>query len=217
MDERPKKVVIIGAGGHGRETAEILQHQFEAGSNEQPLGFVDDNQELHGKRIGNLPVLGGWQWFEGIDRGDIAVLCAVGSPKICKLLAERAKALGLAFASAISPQAFISPTARLGKGLTIFPNVVINTNVGIDDCCILNVSVTVSHDTVVGRYSNINPAANLAGNVSVGEGGYIGMGAKVIQGINIGKWAVIGAGSVVIRDIPDGVTAVGVPARVINR
>lgn len=216
MDQRLRQVVIIGAGGHGRETAEILQHQFESGSNLRPMGFVDDNKEHHGKKVGRLPVLGSWQWFEGIDRTEVAVLCAVGSPKVCKLLSERAIGLGLEFASAISPHAIISPTAQLGKGLTIFPNVVINTDANIGDCCILNVSATVSHDTVVGRYCNINPAANLAGNVTVGEGSYIGMGAKVIQGIKIGKWTVIGAGSVVIREIQDGVTAVGVPAKVVK-
>ncbi|MFZ0548137.1 MAG: acetyltransferase [Candidatus Promineifilaceae bacterium] len=217
MDEQPRRVVIIGAGGHGRETAEILQHQAQSGVNQEPIGFIDDNQQLHGTVIGGLPVLGDWSWFEGIDRSEVAVICAVGSPKICKLMADRARALSLAFANAVSPQATISPTAHLGKGLTIFPNVVISTNVRLLDCSILNVSATVSHDTAVGPYSNINPAANLAGNITIGEGCYIGMGAKVIQGISIGDWAVIGAGAVVIRDVPGGVTAVGVPARVVKR
>jgi sugar O-acyltransferase (sialic acid O-acetyltransferase NeuD family) len=216
MDGQPGRVVIIGAGGHGRETAEILDQQFLVSGMLKPLGFIDDNKELHGRQVGNLTVLGDWSWFEGVDRTEISVLCAVGSPKICKLLAKRARGLGLAFASAISPRAIISPAALLGEGVTIFPNVVVNTAVHLDDCCILNVSVTVSHDTVVGPYSNINPAANLAGNVSVGEGCYVGMGAKVIQGISIGSWAVIGAGAVVIRDIPEFVTAVGVPAKVIQ-
>ena len=211
-----RRVVIIGAGGHGRETAEILQRQYEASGTVQPIGFIDDNKALHGKRVGSLPILGDWDWFEGVDRAEIAVICAIGSPKICKLLVERARRLELDLANAISPQAVISPAARLGMGLTIFPNVVINTDVAISDCCILNVSVTVSHDTVVGQYSNLNPAANLAGNVSIGEGCYIGMGAKVIQGIKVGDWAVIGAGSVVIRDVPREVTAVGVPAREIK-
>lgn len=216
MSNDDGRVVIIGAGGHGRETAEILQHQAKVSGGPRPLGFIDDNIHLHGAEIGGLPVLGGWGWFDGVDRGDVAVICAVGSPKICKLLAERAQRIGLTFASAISPHSLISPTAHLGKGLTIFPNVVINTNAIVSDCVIFNVNVTVSHDTMVGQYSNINPAANLAGNVSVGEGCYVGMGAKVIQGISIGDWAVIGAGAVVIRDIPEKVTAVGVPAKVVK-
>jgi sugar O-acyltransferase (sialic acid O-acetyltransferase NeuD family) len=211
-----RQVVIIGAGGHGRETAEILERQFQAAGELRPLGFIDDNKDLHGRQLGNLPVLGDWSWFDGVDRTEIAVICAVGRPERCKTLAGRAVGLGLSLASAVSPQAIISPAAHLGTGLTIFPNVVINTGANISDCCILNVSVTVSHDTVVGRYSNLNPAAALAGNVSVGEGCYVGMGARVIQGIKIGNWTTVGAGAVVICDLPEKVTAVGVPARVVK-
>jgi sugar O-acyltransferase (sialic acid O-acetyltransferase NeuD family) len=216
MDEPSRRVVIIGAGGQGRETAEILQHQAQANGTPEPLGFVDDNKALHGTKLNGLPVLGGWEWFEGVNRAEIAVICAVGRPEICKQLAEQARHLALELANAISPLAVTSPTAQLGKGLTVFPNVIINTGTKIADCSILNVSVTVSHDTIVGQFSNINPAASLAGNVSVGEGCYIGMGAKVIQGISIGDWAVIGAGAVVIRDVPERVTAVGVPARIVS-
>jgi sugar O-acyltransferase (sialic acid O-acetyltransferase NeuD family) len=211
-----RRVVIIGAGGHGREVAEILQHQARNGDNLEVVGFVDDDQTLRGKKAGGLPVLGDWRWFEGVDRTEVGVICAVGSPNICKLLTDRANGLGLSLVSAISPQALISPSAHFGKGVTIFPNVVVNTEVKIADSCILNVNVTVSHDTMIGRYCNINPAVNLAGNVIVGEGCYVGMGAKVIQGISIGDWSVVGAGAVVVRDIPGSVTAVGVPARIIK-
>jgi dTDP-4-amino-4,6-dideoxygalactose transaminase/acetyltransferase-like isoleucine patch superfamily enzyme len=126
-------------------------------------------------------------------------------------------ALGLTFVSAISPLAHISPSARIGQGITVFPHVVVNTGAHLDNYCILNVDATVSHDTKVGRYSNINPGVHLAGNVTVGEGCYIGMGANVIQGRSIGSWTVVGAGAVVTQDLPGNVTAVGVPAAVIKK
>jgi acetyltransferase EpsM len=56
----------------------------------------------------------------------------------------------------------------------------------------------------------------VAGGVHVGEGTWIGAGAVVKQGINIGSWCMIGAGAVVVNDVPDGLTVVGVPARVMN-
>ncbi len=211
-----KRVVIIGAGGHGREVADILRHQALAVGEIEPIGFTDDNRDLHGQELDGLPVLGDWSWFDGADRRDIAVVCAVGSPQVCRRLAERARGIGLSFASVISPLAHISPYARLGKGVTVFPNVVINTGAFIDSHSILNVGVVVSHDATVGPYSNINPGAQLAGSVTIGEGCYIGMGASVIQGRSIGAWSVVGAGAVVIRDLPANVTAVGVPAKIIN-
>jgi sugar O-acyltransferase (sialic acid O-acetyltransferase NeuD family) len=205
-----KRVVVIGAGGHGREVADILRAQAET----DMIGFVDDNREIHGNDIDGLRVLGDWSWFEGVDRTEIAVVCAVGSPESCRRLTQRAESLGLSFACAISPLAHISDFARLGEGVTVFPHAVINTGAAVNSQAILNVAATASHDTKIGRYSNINPGAHLAGRVTVGEGCYIGMGASVIQGRSIGAWSVVGAGAVVTRDVPAGVTVAGVPARI---
>jgi sugar O-acyltransferase (sialic acid O-acetyltransferase NeuD family) len=211
-----KRVVIIGAGGHGREVADILRHQARVDHDVEPLGFADENRYLHGRSFDGLPVLGDWSWFEDADLADIAVICAVGSPRICRRLVERARGIGLSFASAISPLAQISSFARLGDGVTVFPNVIVNTGGFVDSHSILNAGVVVSHDATVGPYCNINPGARLAGNVTIGEGCYIGMGANVIQGITIGAGAIVGAGAVVTRDLPTNVTAVGVPAKVIK-
>jgi acetyltransferase-like isoleucine patch superfamily enzyme len=52
--------------------------------------------------------------------------------------------------------------------------------------------------------------------VSVGAGAWLGAGVKVLDGVRIGERAIIGAGAVVRQDVPDGATAVGVPARVVN-
>jgi sugar O-acyltransferase (sialic acid O-acetyltransferase NeuD family) len=213
---RLKRVVIIGAGGHGREVADILRHQARAGANIEPLGFADDNRDLHGLELDGLPVLGDLSWFERANRDDIAVVCAVGAPHISRRLVERARRIGLSFASAISPLANISSFAQLGEGVTIFPNVAINSGGFVDNHSILNVGVVVSHDAKIGPYSNINPGAQIAGNVTIGEGCYIGMGANVIQGRSIGAWSVVGAGAAVIRDLPANVTAVGVPAKTIE-
>jgi acetyltransferase EpsM len=51
----------------------------------------------------------------------------------------------------------------------------------------------------------------------MGEGSMMGVGSSVIPCVKIGSWATIGAGAAVVRDIPDGVTAVGVPAKEISK
>ncbi|MHA1597404.1 MAG: serine O-acetyltransferase, partial [Alphaproteobacteria bacterium] len=50
---------------------------------------------------------------------------------------------------------------------------------------------------------------------TLGDGVIIGSGAQVLGPINVGVGARIGANSVVHKDIPAGVTAVGIPARVV--
>jgi sugar O-acyltransferase (sialic acid O-acetyltransferase NeuD family) len=210
------RVVIIGAGGHGREVAEILHHQVQEGTDVQVEGFIDENCGLHGHTVDGLPVLGDWSWFDEMERTTVAVICAVGLPQVGRRLIQKARARGLSFVNAISPLAHVSPAARLGQGIVVFPRVIVSTGVCLGSYCILNVGVTVSHDTHVGKYSNINPGAHLAGDVNIGEGCYVGMGTHVIQRRSIGSWTVIGAGAAVVHDIPANVTAVGVPARVIK-
>ncbi|MEE2708983.1 MAG: acetyltransferase [Gemmatimonadota bacterium] len=212
-----KQVVIIGAGGHGREVLDILRHQMEQTADLSVLGFIDETPGLTGNVIGGVPVLGSWNWFGTADLENVYVVCAVGTPAAAARLAGRAESLGLSFVNVISPLAYISPFAILAHGITVFPNVIVNTGASIESHCILNVGSTVSHDTKIGRYSNINPGAHLAGNVLIGKGCFIGMGANVIQGASIGEGTVIGAGATVTRDIPAQVTAVGVPAQIIKK
>jgi serine O-acetyltransferase len=45
----------------------------------------------------------------------------------------------------------------------------------------------------------------------------IGAGAKILGPITVGKGAKIGSNAVVVKDVPAGATAVGVPARILDR
>jgi sugar O-acyltransferase (sialic acid O-acetyltransferase NeuD family) len=212
-----KRVVIIGAGVHGREIAEILRQPSPPEKVSEVLGFVDETPALRHQVVDGLPVLGDWSWFQGVDRSEVAVICASGFSHTRKMLAERARASGLNFANAISHVAYLSPDAKIGEGVVICQHAIACRGTLIDDHAIINLGSIVSHDTKVGRYGTINPGVSLAGNVSIGEGCYLGIGSSVIQRISIGSWTTIGAGAAVIKDLPDNVTAVGVPARVIKR
>jgi serine O-acetyltransferase len=52
---------------------------------------------------------------------------------------------------------------------------------------------------------------------TIGNGVYIGAGAKIIGKLVIGDGARIGANAVVVNDVPPNCTAVGIPARIIDR
>ena len=53
--------------------------------------------------------------------------------------------------------------------------------------------------------------------ITLGENVWLGTGAKVLDGVHIGCDVVVGANAVVTEDLPDGVVAVGIPARVVRR
>lgn len=208
-----RPVIILGAGGHGREVVDILHHIHRHGGGLKPHGFVDSNPQMRGQVVLDVPVLGDWDALEHLDRAESLLVSAVGNPAVCARLVARGEGLGFQFARVISPLALVSPYAEVGEGVTMFPYSVVNPGARLGSHCILNLGATVSHDTVVGRCCNLNPGCRLAGNVTVGEGSYIGMGSSVIQNVRIGARVIVGAGATVIRDLPDDVTAVGVPAR----
>jgi len=211
-----QRVVIIGAGVHGREILEILQQQAETQSDLHALGYIDEDINLKGQIIDGVPILGTWDWFDGVDRREVAVICASGFPEVRKRIADRAAAIGLRFANAISAVSYVSPNVVIGEGVVICQNGVAARGTLLGDHSIINLGAIVSHDTKLGAYATLNPGVNLAGNISIGEGCYLGIGCSVIQGINIGAWTTIGAGAAVVSDVPANATAVGVPARVIK-
>ena len=207
-----RDVVIIGAGGAGREACSAFQESGKW----NVLGFADDNPQLQRAHFCDVPVLGGFSWLERERSKRFAVLCAIGNPRVRQRLVERAIALGLDFCSIVHPSVNISRWVEIGPGSIICAGSTVTTHVRFGAHVTVNVGCTVSHDAVIGDYCNINPGCRIAGAVNIGAGVDLGMGAMVIQNRRIGEWSTIGAGAVVTKDVPSHVTAVGVPCRVIK-
>lgn len=54
-------------------------------------------------------------------------------------------------------------------------------------------------------------------SVILRQGCWIGANSIILPGVKIGKNSVVGAGSIVTKSIPDGVVAVGNPARILKK
>lgn len=212
-DSMNNRILIIGAGGHGKVVADILRARGT-----EPGGFVDADERLWGTQVLGLPVLGGMNHLEQIARqyGVRSAVVAIGDNRVRQEHAREIERAGLSMASAIHPSATISPTAALGRGVVVCMGVAIGVQARVGELAIINTNATVDHECEVGSAVHICPNVSLAGRVRVGEGAFVGIGSSVIQCRSIGAWATVGAGAVVTRDIPDRATAVGVPAKVIR-
>lgn len=167
-------------------------------------------------RAGDLPIIGDDSAISAYSNDAVELVNGLGSVGDTALRASiyyKFKKLGYGFRQVIHPAAIIASDCILGEGVQVMAGAVVNTGTKIAEDSIINTGAVVDHDCVIGSHVHIAPGAILSGGVQVGDGSHIGTGATVIQGIKIGANVLIGAGAVVIRNIPNGVTVIGVPAR----
>jgi len=209
-----EKVVIIGAGGFGREVLDIFIAENKVSQKWEVLGFVDENPKLHGQILNGYPVLGSFNWFKTINSKEVKVVVAIGDNEVKKRVVDKAKDQGLMFCNIVHPAVIMTPFVSMGEGVIITAGVILTNQIRIGNHVIINLDVTIGHDTIIEDFVNLNPGVHINGNNKIGEGAYIGSGAVTIQGVTIGEWSIVGAGAVVIKDVPDRVVAIGVPAEI---
>lgn len=180
----------------------------------KPVGFLDDDPDLVGATILQLPVLGAIAQLDYFDHD--AVIVGIGENDTRKRIFDYVRGRGKRIVNAVHPSAVLAPELRLGEGVVICAGVVVNTGSVIGDNVILNTGSTIDHHNDIESHSHVAPGVHLGGNVRICQGALVGIGAAVIPGRTVGADTVVGGGAIVTQDIPPGSTAVGVPARVIQ-
>lgn len=199
------ELVIVGAGGHGRE-------MLDAASPTWPVrGFVDDGPVATDRlqRLGT-PLLGDVAWL--VEHPATYAL-GIGTSAVRRLLAARLDAAGCSAATVRDLGAHVGADVELGVGVVLFDRCTVTTNVRIGDHTHLNVGCAVQHDSVVGSFVQFSPGVFVNGDCTIGDDVFLGTGAIVTRGCTVGDGAQIGAGAVVLTDVPAGARVVGVPAR----
>lgn len=203
---------VYCAGGFGKEIMDVVLRLNKNHCRWKDVNFIDDNQNLSGDFYGTkIYTLN--QVAENFDLNQIEVLIASGEPLIRKIIFEKIKSKNIKLCSAIDSTCVISETAKLGEGLIVTPYCSIASSAVVGKNVAVNTKAIIGHDIVVGDHCVISSMVNIGGACVVGENSYIGMGASIKEGAVIGKDVIIGMGSVVYNDIPDGVIALGNPAR----
>jgi UDP-perosamine 4-acetyltransferase len=208
---KPEAVVVIGSGGHAKVVIELLRaegkYKILGCTGLAETGFV----------LGDIPILGTDTVLPAVlAKGVKNAFVAIGDNRLRLRLLAQVSEMGFELINAVSPNAVVSPSATLGRGIAIMAGAVINAAAQIGDGAIINTNAGVDHDCRIGNGAHIGPGSALAGNVKVERESFLGIGTCVLPGVRIGNRVIIAAGSVVIRDIPDDVTAMGVPARIVS-
>lgn len=192
------RLVIIGAGGHGKVIADIAQK-----NGYEDIVFLDDNEDI--VECAGYPVVGKISDVFSIE-GDVII--AIGNAKMREKIQKKLNVVSL-----IHPNAVISRRVKIGEGTVIMAGAVINSDVIIGKGCIINTCASVDHDCNLGDFSHISVGAHVAGTCKIGDRTWIGAGAIVSNNIDICNDCIIGAGAVVINNIENNGTYIGIPAR----
>ena len=208
-------VVVVGCGGMGRETVDLLAAATSEGARWNVIGILNDAAAGDpATAVAGLPVLGGCEWISGRP---MAVVVSIGAPADRAAVVRRLRSFGCrSFPAAVHPAATIGQRVEIGDGSVVLAGAVLTTDITLGRFSIVNVGATVSHDVVAEQFTTLGPGVHLAGSVIVGEGADLGTAAATVQEVTIGAWSVVGAGAVVTADVPENAVAVGVPARVIK-
>jgi sugar O-acyltransferase (sialic acid O-acetyltransferase NeuD family) len=207
-------LVVVGAGGFGREAVEAIRAMNAGGASWQLLGYLDDNLALQGKSIDGTPVIGGLA--EAKNLADASFVVCTGRPDNYASRPVIVERLGLPpdrYATIVHPAATVSSSSRIGPGSVLLAGVVLSAAVTIGAHVAIMPNVTITHDDVIEDFATIASGVCLGGHVCIGQGAYVGSGALIREDLSVGKRAMVGMGSVVLTDVPAGQVWVGMPAR----
>jgi sugar O-acyltransferase (sialic acid O-acetyltransferase NeuD family) len=201
------KLIIVGAGGHGRVVADCAQQQGKYSQ----IVFLDDCFSER-KENSEWPVIGAVKDFpQYIDEADFVV--AFGNNRLRKQIIAQLKKAKANIVSLIHPTASVSPHTFIGKGVVVFANAVINIGATIADGCIINTAATVDHDCELHQCVHVSPGANIAGGVHIAQLSWIGIGSTIVEYITLANNTQVGAGAVVTQSTQANSLYLGVPAK----
>lgn len=212
-----KDIVIIGAGGLGREVYSWLITDKRNNIDWKVKGFIDDVEfpnYMQNPVLKNypIPILNTITDYKP-ETNDYFIL-ALGEPKHRKLIVEKFPLLN--YFTFIHETAILGFNIKIGKGSIICPRSTIACDTKIGDFVLVNMGVTIGHDIEIGDLVTLSNHVDVPGFCKIKEGAYLGSHATLIPKTIVESWAKVAAGSLGVRRIKENTTVLGVPARKFN-
>ena len=206
-----KQLIIIGAGGFGREVLAWARQSLGCGEAWTVKGFLDDNIEA----IAGLHVPAPWlgRIEDHQPAADEVFVCAMGVPAIKRRCFECIEARGGQFITLIHRTAVVGDQVKLGAGVILCPYAVVSGYNVIGKGVVVNMHATVDHDANVGDWTQINCHCDVTAGVQVGSEVWFSSHVAVAPRLKIGDRAYLGIGSAILRDVEADTKVFGLPAR----
>lgn len=208
-NNKKNRLLIIGAGGYGRELADYLLTS-EYPENTQLAGYLDDNPQALKNKKSKLPILGDITTFKFME--DDMALIAIADITIKMDLVDKLRGR-VKFFTLVSERSLIGSNVKIGEGAIICPGAKLGSNMTIGDFVSVNVDSVLGHDSVIGDYCSIMPNVDVGGGAIVGKSVFLATKSVVAPSITVCAESYLGVGSINIKDVTSPGTYFGNPAR----
>ena len=202
-----RKIVIVGAGGFGREVAWVVERINKVQPTFEILGFCDDAPEKRAGMCDTYPLLGPSETVKA-RFGAVGFFCAIGNNHTRQSVQATMQTAGHEPVTIIDPTALIARGVVIGLGSYVGINSVASVGVQMGEGVIVNHQVCVGHDVTLDDFAQLCPGVCVSGGCEIGEGALLGTLAGTIPLKRIGAWATVGAGTMALRDVADGAVVV---------
>jgi sugar O-acyltransferase (sialic acid O-acetyltransferase NeuD family) len=208
MTPEVRRILIVGAGGFGREVLHWARDAWPAASR-QIVGFLAADAP---SGASPLPIVAAPENFR--PQPDDGLLLAIGIPTVRRRVAEALLAHGGEFLTLIHPTAIVASTASVGSGSIICPGAVVSDAARIGQFGLVNYHASLAHDASMGDFTVLSPYAAIAGEASVGDDVFLGLHASVGPRATVGARSKVAANSCALHDVPADSLVHGVPGRI---
>lgn len=209
MADARRELLIVGAGGFGREVLGYIE-------DDNPLfrvkGFLDSRSDALSATPRDVPIVGDPLTY--VPQPNEVFMAALGDPvQRLDYTASLRDIHRADFATVVHPRANVSRHAALHRGSIIGPGVGISVDVRIGEFTCIQEYTVIGHDAQIGEWCQINSHCTIAGGARIGNFVTIHPNCVVTSRAVIGEGVTVAPGSVVIGKIPPGITVLGNPAR----
>lgn len=205
-----KKLVIVGAGGFGKEVAWMAKR-----CGREVLGFLDSTPDKQNTQVMGVEVLGPFD--KANEYLDCEFVIAIGNPRSRKKIVDDFfHGNQYHFATLIDPSVIIGMDVLIEEGSVICAGSILTVNIEIGKHTIVNLNSTIGHDVRIKSFVTIAPNVSISGNVILDDYVEIGTNATVREKLYIQEGAMIGMGGVLTKDVPENHVMVGNPAKLLK-
>jgi len=166
------KILLLGGGGHCRSCIDVIEQEGR-----YEIAGILDTKEMIGEKILGYSCIGTDDDIGTLAKEGYHFLITVGqikTPSVRKKLFALLEKSHASLATVISPRAYVSRHATLGKGTIVMHDALVNAAVTVGTNCIINTKALIEHDATVEDFCHISTAAVINGGVHVKEGTFVG-------------------------------------------